>query len=122
MLTLTFVALSLFGSPSPTGGGVAERRRGLTLPATKQEIQATLENEPMLVRLVAAPKNPERGGVFVYRRRDGAWVPRFLGSGFSTLTIDSIAPGNPGLILSVHDASGPSTLHCDFHGFPLECR
>jgi len=88
----------------------------------RQEIHATLEGEQMLVRLVAAPKNPERGGVFVYRNDHGRWVPRFLGSGFSTLTIDAIAAANPGLTLTAHDANGPLILHCDFHGFPLECR
>jgi hypothetical protein len=112
MLTLLFLLISEHRTPE---GGV-------TPPCVRQEIVATLENESMLVRLVAAPKNPERGGVFIYRRRDDKWVPRFLGSGFSTITIDSLSAANPGLTLTAHDADGPLTLHCDFHGFPLECR
>ncbi len=123
MLTLLFLLASQNGTPSPVhGGGCPEGGRGVTPPRIVQEIHATLENEPMLVRLVAAPKNPERGGVFIYRKQNGHWVPRFLGSGFSTLTIDSISPANPGLTLTAHGAEGPVTLHCDFHGFPLECR
>ncbi|MFT3840685.1 MAG: hypothetical protein QM723_27090 [Myxococcaceae bacterium] len=105
MLTVLLLALSLSGTPE-----------------VKQELTANLEGEEMLVRLVAAPKNPERGGVFIYRKQDGRWVPRFLGSGFSTITIERIAAANPGLTLTGHDAGGPVTLHCDFHGFPLECR
>ena len=83
-----------------------------------QTLTAELSGEPMTVSLVDLPHHPGHRGVFIYRR-DG--TPRFLGSGFDSVTIDSLS-ADPGLTLHAHDATGAVTLHCDFHGFPLECR
>ena len=108
-------------SPPPSGEGArraGEGERPSPAVTVLQSVEARLSNRPMTVHLVDLPHRPGHRGVFIYLA-DG--TPRFLGSGFDSVTIDSLS-ADPGLILHAHDANGALTLRCDFHGFPLECQ
>lgn len=68
-----------------------------------------------------------RRRLFVYRLDGARLVPRFLGSGPSSLRLLSARPVRQGaldrLVVSVQaEGAAPEALHCRFEGFPLVCE
>ena len=74
-----------------------------------------------LVLRVSGTRAASGHGLFVYRVERRTLVPRFLGSGFSGLRIDSAVAAPGAIEIEAHDGSGPSRFTCRFHGFPLVC-
>jgi len=85
----------------------------------RHALLATLDAEQQVVLLVEVE---ERLRVFVYRVSGRHLVPRFLGSGFTSLRIRHASAHGDGLRIVAQDARGMDVaLQCRFRGFPLVC-
>ncbi len=83
-------------------------------------VLASLEapGERHLALLVDLPADPARRGLFVYRVRGRALVPRFLGTGFPERALTGLATDGDALL--VQTDRGP--LRCRLQNFPLVCE